>query len=87
MNLPLLEYLDKLEATAKAAQDDITGVRIDRRAAQAHAVATQPKATLALIAKLREVEAAMVRIIADGRDDSPELQELWRELFEIEVPE
>lgn len=57
--MPLLEYLDKLEATAKAALGgrwtgaNDWGPRAPQR--DAHIMATQPKATLELIAKLREL--------------------------------
>lgn len=72
MKVPLLEYLDKLEATAKAANERTHGAlhaepagKIDDEmgpwgagwtdSIQDHILATQPRATLALIAKLREL--------------------------------
>ena len=71
MKVPLLEYLDKLEAKAKAAEAKTIGslrpkpwgrIHDDKEPwgagfndeIQTHILATQPKATLALIAKLRE---------------------------------
>ncbi len=106
MKVPLLEYLDKLEATVKAApqgkwsapqggwpssrygevvSDEIPttegygGKLIAEscdRLVVPHIVATQPRATLALIEKLREA----VRLVCIRSYDH-------RALFEIEVPE
>lgn len=57
MKVPLLEYLDRLEATAKAAPTSyvLFAAKDCAPATRAHIEATQPKATLALIAKLREL--------------------------------
>lgn len=124
MKVPLLEYLDRLEATAKAvsqghwsaphggwpssrfgevvsneqpATEGYDGRLIaescDRLVAP-HIVATQPRATLALIAKLREAVGLIGlsrRVIAslDLADVLPKLEQELREFSEgeIEVPE
>jgi hypothetical protein len=72
-SLPLLDYLDQLEAIAKAATagtwhrgadgthviaDDFLMVRTTSCRDADHVIATQPVATLALIAKLRATEIA-----------------------------
>lgn len=114
MKVPLLEYLDKLEATAKvsiaeagpntweSSREDEDFVTINAAASTAvgatliaksvhandaaHILATQPKATLALIAKLRELAILARR----AREASTGSTISWRELDEaltIEVPE
>jgi hypothetical protein len=106
-SVPLLEYLDKLEATEQAAGTRFpsgwrncggcSAVVVDAHVANPairegvfpvsatavidHVIATQPRATLALIAKLRECIRA-VRMIADG--DAETLD--WKALESIEVP-
>lgn len=81
MKVPLLEYLDKLEATAKAAE--VIDHVWKPSAMAEYGRMTQPKATLALIAKLREVvELTRIASVADdylGRE--------LEKLLEIEVPE
>lgn len=124
MKVPLLEYLDKLEATAREApgMGDLSQPdgspwvgdweRVGRIVAKyaenlvvmvaekasprgtAHIVATQPRATLALIAKLREAVGLIGlsrRVMAslDLADVLPKLEQELREFSEgeIEVPE
>lgn len=134
MKISLLEYLDKLEATAKAASegrwtevndwkstspnapiDTIETTRAPRNSAEAaswgngrpvhvqiasmgddyensdanraHILATQPEATLALIAKLREAVDAIEFLDASAGFTDSRVAGMLRQLREIEVPE
>ena len=100
--VPLLEYLDKLEATANAANERTHGSlsamphgKIDDEmgpwgagwtdSIQGHILATQPRATLALIAKLRDAVRLAVKLSLEF-PVKPGLQVEIDRLEYIEVP-
>lgn len=65
LRIPLLEYLDQLEATAKAAIDADFGFHDGDDAALAHRSAFEPRAALALIARMRSLARLAVGRKAD----------------------
>lgn len=81
---PLLDYLDQLEATVKAAAEHPMPRVIGADAAERYVIATRLEVTLALIAKLREA-VAHVEAYRAGTQTHWKGDE-YRRLLEIEVP-